>query len=288
MIEYTLPSNLLNYELVDSGGKRKLERFGEIFLIRPEVRARWRPANPAAWNQSRAEYIEDIGWRHEGQAVDFGWEMQFGEINFQCKLGSSKQVGLFPENALQWEWIKSQMTHISQGAEVLNLFGYTGIASLVAARAGGRVTHIDAARPALKAGKANATISGIKAGEIRWLEEDALGFVRREIRRGRRYSGLIIDPPVYGIGPKKERWKLESHLAELCEHCRQLLEPRNSFVVMTVYALEQPPEFLKPFMAAMLPDSGKIEFGELIIPETSAGRKLGVAISARWTSVQPH
>lgn len=280
--EHILTKDLFDYELVDSGGGRKLERFGSTWLVRPEVRATWQPTDSSNWLMSQAEFVEDKGWHRKTETQRLSWNMKFGAITMECETGSSKQVGVFPENALQWDWIGKELATLPDGAEVLNLFGYTGIASLVAAQAGAIVTHIDSSRRALRTGQLNQKLSGLQDAKIRWLEEDALSFVQREARRGRKYSGIILDPPVFGMGPKKQRWRLEDDLLELCITCNRILMPESSFLVATIYAYDRSPEHLAKYLCAAVPNCKKLEMGELILPESSTGRKLEMAVSGRW------
>lgn len=282
--EYVLTPGKLAYELLDSGQGRKLERFGNVWLIRPEVRATWRPTMPALWRKAEAEYQDGTGWQFSRGASGLSWVMDYGGLTLQCEAGDSKQVGIFPENALQWEWLENTLATIPEGAEVLNLFGYTGVASLVAAKHGAVVTHVDSARRALRTGQINQKASGLGDTKVRWLEEDALTFVKREVRRGRRYAGIILDPPVYGLGPKRQRWRLDEHLMDLCVAVRALLLPEGSFLLATLYALDRPPEAFRELLEVALPDSKGLELGELFVPETASGRKLAMAVSGRWRS----
>ncbi|MBI3158521.1 MAG: class I SAM-dependent methyltransferase [Chloroflexi bacterium] len=283
----TLSSSLLDYSLLDSGNGRKLERFADMVLIRPEERATWRPTMPGdMWRSAQAEFREGKGWIwREGERRRQTWEMTFESIRFTCEIGDSKQVGVFPENAMQWKWIQQVMRESPAAGTILNLFGYTGIASLVAAREGGEVTHVDSSRRALRIAKSNQILSGLGDRRIRWLVDDAQKFVQREIRRGRKYHGLILDPPVYGKGPKNESWQFSADMLNLCQACRTILEPQSSFIVLTAYGLNQPPSFLEQYLDALVPiDQGKAEFSELAIPEADGERRLNIAISARWTA----
>jgi 23S rRNA (cytosine1962-C5)-methyltransferase len=279
-----------DYKLLDSGRARKLEQFGPVRLIRPEERAVWKPAlPPAEWRLADAEFVpaaKGVGgqWRASGE-LPGRWPLRYRELAFYAELVDSMQVGIFPENAAQWDWITQQVGTAGGSPRVLNLFGYTGIASLAAAQAGAQVTHIDSARRALRLGRDNQALSGIPAERIRWLEDDALGFVGREARRGNQYDGLILDPPAFGRGPKGERWEFAKHFPELCAAARDILSDAAAFVVVTAYAINAPPEMLrKPLQSLLKGREGTLELGELVTQERSAGRKLNLSLSARWNA----
>jgi 23S rRNA (cytosine1962-C5)-methyltransferase len=276
------------YILRDSGKGRKLEQFGGHSLIRPEPRAVWKPAlPPAEWASAEAEFVpaEKGGggaWKYRAEPLD-NWQTAYKGLHFKLALEASRQVGIFPENATHWDWIEAKIGTLKEPVRVLNLFGYTGIASLAAARAGAQVVHIDSSRRAIRLGRENQALSGLQDKPIRWIEEDAVKFVEREIRRGSRYEGIIMDPPKYGLGPKKERWGFSAQFEKLCLSLRKILSKRPQFVVVTAYALEQPPEILRaPLNKMMEGFPGQLELGELVSLEKSAGRKISHSITARW------
>lgn len=278
----------LEYLLLDSGSGRKLEQFASRRLIRPEPRAVWKPAlPPEEWQQADAEFVQAIKggggtWQHHTQQPA-EWQSEYKGLRFKLVLEASRQVGVFPENAVHWDWIAGKISGQKAPTQVLNLFGYTGLASLAAARAGAQVVHIDSSRRAIRLGRENQALSSLQAKPIRWIVEDAVKFVHREIRRGNRYDGLIMDPPKYGLGPKKERWEFTSQFEKLCLALRELLSEKPLFVVVTAYALEQPPEILRsPIEKMMQGFSGQLELGELVSVEKSAGRKISHSITARW------
>lgn len=284
-----VPSGWNDYRLLDSGGGRKLEQFGPQRLIRPEPRAHWKTAlPPEQWQQAAAEYIEEGSgqgsWRFHNK-IEPRWPISYGGLRMWVELENSRQVGLFPENAVQWDWLEAQLAQAGGQAPLraLNLFGYSGLATLAAARAGARVTHVDASKRAVQLGQQNQALSGLDGSPIRWLVDDALKFVQREVRRGSRYEVLIMDPPKYGLGPKKERWEFAKGFAALCRATRQLLSEEPLLVVVTAYALNSPPEILEADMRALVKGmGGQLEFGELGLQEQSAGRKLNTSIFARW------
>jgi 23S rRNA (cytosine1962-C5)-methyltransferase len=276
------------YILLDSGSGRKLEQFGPRRLIRPEPRAVWKPAfPPEEWQQADAEFVlaEKGGggtWQHRThQSAE--WQSEYKGLRFKLLLESSRQVGIFPENAVHWDWIEEKINARKTPTHVLNLFGYTGLASLAAARAGAQVVHIDSSKRAIRLGRENQALSGLQDKPIRWIVEDAVKFVHREIRRGSKYDGIIMDPPKYGLGPKKERWEFTAQFEKLCLALRELLSEKPVFVVVTAYALEQPPEILRPPLEKMMRGfSGQLELGELVSIEKSAGRRISHSITARW------
>jgi 23S rRNA (cytosine1962-C5)-methyltransferase len=276
------------YTLLDSGKGRKLEQFGPYCLVRPEPRAVWRPAlSEDEWENAAAEYIPNqTGGGGEWvfrKEIEPKWEMNYRGLRFWCQLDVSKQVGVFPENAVHWDWVEAVIRDAGRPIRVLNLFGYTGLVSLAAARVGAAVTHVDSSQRAVRLGRENQTLNGLEERPIRWIVEDALKYARREVKRGSHYEGLILDPPKYGLGPKKERWEFFKGFGGLCQVLREVLSDTPLFLVVTAYALKRPPEVLVPYLEAMMKGfSGKLEFGELVSTEVSAGRKINQAITARW------
>lgn len=280
------------YALLDSGKGRKLERFGGYELIRPEPRAVWKPALPEpAWQQAAAEFVmaEKGGggrWIQHKQIPD-QWTSVYKGLKFKLTLEASRQVGVFPENAVHWDWLENKINQYAAPVRVLNLFGYTGLASLAAARAGAEVVHIDSSKRAIRLGRENQALSGLDEKPIRWIMEDAVKFVEREIRRESRYDAIIMDPPKYGLGPKRERWEFNKQFEKLCLSLRKLLSERPLFVVVTAYALEQPPEVLdQPLKKMMDGIPGSLVLGELVSVEQSTGRKISHSITARWEASQ--
>jgi 23S rRNA (cytosine1962-C5)-methyltransferase len=284
-------SDWKTYALLDSGNGRKLEQFGPNRLVRPEPRAVWRPAWPEEeYIGADAEFVpakEGGGgeWVLKGK-LNTKWEMEYKGLRFWCEVDVSRQVGVFPENAAHWDWIEEKIRGVQRPVRILNLFGYTGLASLAAARAGAEVTHVDSSRRAIRLARENQALSGLEDRPIRWIVEDALKYARREVKRGKRYEGIIMDPPKYGLGPKKERWEFFKGFETLCRVLREVLADDPLFVVVTAYALESPPDVLIPYLEAMMAGfGGNLEVGELVGLEKSAGRKISHAITARWESV---
>ena len=267
-----------DYELIDSGDNRKLERFGKYILIRPETQALWQPSQPAAWKRANAEFrfTEGKGAWMNKKSVPEEWEMQWNEARFVLRLTGFKHIGVFPEQAANWEWIAEQVMHAGRvrhaPPKVLNLFGYTGIASIVAAKAGAHVTHVDASRQSNEWAKENARLSEVPAESIRFLFDDALKFAEREVRRGVFYDGIILDPPAFGRGAKGEVWHIEEHLSRLLSAVAKLLAAKpGTFFLLNGYAAGYSPRsFLQAVTNVfgdvptrqMRPMSG-VEFGEL-------------------------
>ena len=274
-----------DYALLDSGDGRKLERYGPFRFIRPEAQALWSAAS-ADW-QAHGEFVggsdEEGGGRWTlDPKVPASWPLAWGGVKFWASNTPFRHLAFFPDMAPQWAWVAERL---STGAELLNLFGYTGVASLVAAKAGAKVTHVDASKKAITAAAENQKLSGLADAPIRWLVDDALKFLRREVRRGRRYDAIVLDPPKYGRGPEGEVWKLEEGLGEMLALCRQLLAPDSAFLILTVYAIRMSAVALGTLLTDKLGDlGGLIETGDMAIREESGGRLLPTAIYARWSS----
>lgn len=270
------------YALLDSGGRRKLERFGGATVIRGEPKAWWRARETEAdWKAARAEVRDgSSAWKLRGK-VARSWTVTYERLNLEARLtDGSKHVGIFPEQEPHWRWLKRRLSAREQ-ATVLNLFGYTGVASLVSAAAGARVTHVDASKPAVAWARRNQELSGLGDAPIRWIVDDAFKFVGREIRRGRRYDAVLLDPPSFGRGPRGEVWKVEQQLVQLLEKIRQLLPERGGLVVMTLYNLEASSLMLRGLVEDQL-GPGRLEFGELALRGEAGGRYLPMSLFTRW------
>jgi len=286
-----------DYELVDSGGGWKLERYGRYLLKRPEPEAMWSPALPEkTWAGASAVFRpspeENGGHWDTLKPVDERWAMRYKNLKFWTQLSASRHLGVFPEQAGQWDWlseqIKASANETGQAPQVLNLFGYTGLASLAAAESGARVTHVDASKKVITWARENLELSGLGSRPVRWMVDDVLKFVQREARRGARYDGLILDPPKFGRGPKGEVWEFYKLLPNLLESCRQIVSERPCFVLLTAYAVKASAVTLYYGMEEMMrPLKGKVEAGEVVLEEKSAGRILSMAIFARWSHFTP-
>ena len=279
-----------DYELLDSGNGARLERFGGITLVRPEAEAIWQPAlHEKAWKAAQAVFRpgqeENGGHWETSKPLPERWQIQRGGLKFWLQPGGSKQVGIFPEQALQWDWIEAQVQAARRPIRVLNLFGYTGIASLAAARAGAQVTHLDASRKVMTWAHENQQLSGLPDTSIRWMLEDALKFVQREARRGSRYDGLILDPPKFGRGPQGEVWEFYKLLPSLLAACQQVISAEPRFVVLTAYAVKASALTLQAAMEDMMSGKhGAVEAGETALREQARGRLLSLALFARWAA----
>ena len=236
----TLTPQWAEYELVDSGGGRKLERFGAYTLIRPEPQAIWKAKLGAVpWGAADGEFVKGRAgrageWKFR-KVISARWEMQRKDLRFWVRPAPSGHVGVFPDQACHWDWIAELTKRAGGQVKALCLFGHTGLATLAAAAAGAEVTHIDASRHAVAWARENQSLSGLKDRPIRWIVEDALTFVRREARRGNKYNAMIVDPPRFGRGPSGELWKLEESLSELLGACGKLLDESPVFVLLNVY-----------------------------------------------------
>lgn len=279
-----------DYALLDSGGGFKLERYGKYILKRPEPEAVWRPHMPEkTWNAAHAFFKpgdeENGGHWVTQKPVDERWMMSYKNLRFWVQLSASRHVGVFPEQAGQWDWLSSQIKTARRPIQVLNLFGYTGLATLAAAAAGARVTHVDASRKVISWARENQDLSGLAEQPVRWIVDDALKFIQREARRGSRYDGLILDPPKFGRGPKGEVWEFYKLLPELLAACRDVLSDQPRFIVLTAYAVKASALTLYYAVSEVMQRfSGQTESGEVVLQEESAGRLLSMAIFARWSS----
>lgn len=280
-----------DYELIDSGNGVKLERYGSYTFVRPEAQAIWHPAlEERRWKEADAVFQptgEESGGRWKfNRPVDTPWEMNYHGLKFMAHAIASRHMGVFPEQAAHWDWFSGLIRNARRPVRVLNLFGYTGLASLAAAQAGAQVTHVDASKKAISIGRENQARSGLEDRPIRWLVDDVDKFVRREGRRGSQYEGLILDPPKFGRGPSGQVWEFFEALPHLLEACRLLLSKDPLFVVLTAYAIRASALSIHYALQEMLSNqSGEFETGELVLVESSAGRRLSTAIFARWSSL---
>jgi 23S rRNA (cytosine1962-C5)-methyltransferase len=279
-----------DYALIDSGGGQRLERYGTQILLRPEPEAVWSPALPAsAWQAVHARFIpspEENGghWERLRDGPD-RWQMEYKGVRFWVQLGASRHTGVFPEQAAQWDWAGEQIRSSSRQLNVLNLFGYTGVATLAAAKAGARVTHLDASRKVVSWARENQAISGLDEKPVRWIIDDAMKFIHREARRQAGYDGIILDPPKFGRGPKGEVWEFYKLLPELLAACVQALSSQPRFILLTAYAVKASAVTLYYALEeAMRGRRGQVEAGEVVLCDQSAGRLLSTAIFARWSS----
>jgi 23S rRNA (cytosine1962-C5)-methyltransferase len=281
-----------DYALIDSGDGRKLERYGPYHVVRPEPQCLWRPKlAPDVWDAADATFDptdeEEAGrWRFQGAPLE-PWTLAWQDVSFTARFTSFRHLAFFPEQAANWAWLR-QRAAARSGMKVLNLFGYTGVASLACAAAGASVTHVDASKKSVGWARENAALSGLADRPVRWLCEDARRYVQREVRREARYDGVILDPPKYGRGPTGEVWRLFEDLPELIRLCASLLSDEASFLLVNAYAAR----ISGLALACLLQDSlgarpGLIEWGELALQEQDEGREIGLSFFARWTDGAP-
>lgn len=271
------PSCWTDYELIDSGAFEKLERFGRYIIARPEPQALWNKSLPdSEWEKRADAYFrkdkrnEDRGeWVCKpGMPSQWFVNYRYKDLKLRMRLGltSFKHVGIFPEQAENWNFIYDQVQALGTGAKILNLFAYTGGASLAAKCAGGDVTHVDSVKPVITWARENMEASGLDG--IRWMAEDALKFVRREVKRGHQYQGILLDPPAYGRGPEGEKWVLEENLNELLSLCKQLLEPGHSFLVLNLYSMGLSSLLARSTARQLIGRSDQEQFGELYFTDS--------------------
>lgn len=275
-----------DYELIDSGDGEKMERYGKVTFRRPDPQALWKQVlSGQKWAQCDAVFIREAkraGWEIK-KGVAERWAIELAGLKFWIRPTAFKHTGLFPEQLGNWEWVKEQIKGRKQTAKVLNLFGYTGGATLAAAQAGAEVTHVDGSKVAIGWARDNAELSGLSDKPIRWILDDAAAFVRRELKRGKSYDGIIMDPPAFGHGPKGEAWKIEKDFVRLMDDCNDLLSGDPLFVLLNGYASGYSAIAYENNLLSLKEKwGGEIEKGELTIRETTAGRLLPCGIFARW------
>ncbi len=289
-----------HYELLDSGGEEKLERYGSVILARPDPQALWdKRLGVEAWAKANGAYVRTKGqgstavgrpgdW-HTTTDLTQQWPIEFGGLKLFVRATSFKHTGLFPEQLSNWDWMRGELKRFDkknfpEGPKILNLFGYTGGATLVAAQAGAQVTHVDASKTAVAWARENAELCGLADKPIRWVVEDVMLFVKREIKRGNKYDAIILDPPAFGHGPKDELWKIEEDFVPLMALCEQLLSDTPLFILISGYAAGYSPlafaynleRFEKRF-------GGQVVCGDLVIHETNSKRMLPCGIFGRWS-----
>lgn len=272
-----------DWGLIDCGNGQKLERYGPYQVVRPDPQAMWAPARDD-WAPD-ATFVpgsdEEGGGRWvEHRPMPREWALMRDGVKFHASLTPFRHLGFFPDMAPQWDWMRER----AQDADVLNLFGYTGVGSLLLSEAGARLVHVDASKKSVEQGKENARLSGMADRPIRWIVDDAGKFTAREVRRERRYDGILLDPPKFGRGPTGEVWRLEENLAPLLNDCRRLLGANSRFLVLTVYAVRMSALAIGELVKQTLVELGGIvEMGEMAVREEARGLLLPTAIFARWS-----
>jgi 23S rRNA (cytosine1962-C5)-methyltransferase len=281
------PDDWKEYELLDSGNYRRLERFGDLILVRSEPRAWWQPElSSVEWGKASAIYErEETGQWEFNKPVPAGLVLPFHDLKFRIKLTKmSKHVGVFPEQSGQWLWVQEKIKNSSvKNPKILNLFAYTGASTLAAAAVGAQVTHVDGSKVAITWANENQEASGLKAAPVRWILDDAMKFVKREVKRGNKYDAIIMDPPAFGRGPQGQVWKVEDGLTDLLSSCKKLLSPDALFVLMTMYSIEASSLSVKNLLEDMTSDmGGNLINGELILRPKRGGKPLPVSIFTAW------
>lgn len=282
------------YALLDSGDGLKLERYGPYRIVRPEAQAFWQKTRPEAeWLAADAVFTGDTDedgmgrWAFPNKPLDETWPQQWNGLAYLGRFTAFRHVGVFPEQAAHWKFMETEIA--ARGRErpvrLLNLFGYTGVASLVAARAGAHVTHVDASKKAIGWARENQTIAGLDDLPIRWICDDAVKFCEREIRRGNRYDAILLDPPKYGRGPKGEVWQLFEDLPHMVDLCRDLMSEDPAFAILTSYSIRSSFFAMHEIMQEIYGDlPGHIESGELAIVTEGSQRLLSTSLFSRWKS----
>ena len=277
-----------DYTLIDSGNGRKYESYGDRHFIRPEPQAMWAPALEE-W-PADAEFVpgsDDDGggrWYNNKPVPIDGWPLSWNdEVHFTASCTPFRHLGFFPDMDPVWRWMRGQLAGVADPV-AMNLFGYTGVGTLALSATGAQMVHVDASKKSVGQARANAEMSGMSDRHIRWIVDDAAKFVAREVRREKRYDGILLDPPKYGRGPEGEIWRLEEDLPELIANCRQLLDVNSKFLFLTVYAVRMSALALGGLLESHFADlGGKVEFGELAVREQGRGMLLPTAIFARWS-----
>ena len=282
-----IANNWKDYEVLDTSGGEKLERWGKYLLVRPDPQVIWNtPHEHPGWKKKNGHYHRSSKGGGEWEFINLPdeWSISYKDLTFHLKPFSFKHTGLFPEQAVNWDWFSNLIAHAGRPVKVLNLFAYTGGATVSAAKAGAQVTHVDASKGMVSWAKENAAASGLADASIRWLVDDCTKFVEREIRRGNHYDGIIMDPPSYGRGPKGEIWKIEENIFPFVELTAKLLSDKPLFFLINSYTTGLQPAVL----SYMLNLTVKKQFGgtvaaeEIGLPVSGTGLVLPCGASGRW------
>ncbi len=282
-----------DYELLDSGDGKKLERYGDFVLSRPDPQALWQKNLPESiWQKADLEFVrkgKEVEWKIK-PGVPKKWNISFEGLNFSIRPTTFKHTGLFPEQAGNWKWISDIISKSEKKSQkkpiVINLFGYTGGATLAATKAGAEVVHVDGSKTAIEWARENAELSGLAEKPVRWIVDDAKAFLKKEVKRGKKYDGIIMDPPAFGHGAKNEIWKIEEDFLELLELCKQVLSVDPLFFLINGYASGYSPiAYANNLEHVMKGFAGSMEIGELAIEESDSRRLLPAGIFARWCKI---
>ncbi len=276
------------FELIDSGEGRRLERYGKYLLDRPDPQIIWKKTLPFPdWDKCDAYFeriSEDKGKWILKTEIPESWDLEYNGVKFLAKLSPFKHTGVFPEQVSQWDYVYKKIKDEGRDLNVLNLFAYTGIASLFAAKAGAKVTHVDSSKPAITWANENRALNEMDNSPIRWIIDDAIKFTSREIKRGIKYDAIIMDPPAYGHGPAGEVWDFNKDFPTLLSNCKQILSDSPLFVLVNAYAISSSSITLANTLNDYFGNlGGQIENGELTLKEKSAGRLLSTGIWTRWS-----
>ena len=278
-----------DYELLDCGSGAKLERWGGQILVRPDPQAIWEtPRENRGWRSAQGRYHRSSsgGGHWEKEKLPESWQVKYKDLTFQVKPMNFKHTGLFPEQAVNWDFAREKIERAGRPVRVLNLFAYTGGATVACAASGAQVCHCDAAKGMVSWAKENARVSGLENAPIRWIVDDCAKFVEREIRRGRTYDAIIMDPPSYGRGPGGEVWKLEDNLFPFVRLCTQVLSERPLFVIINSYTTGLAPSVLGYLLSLLVKEKfgGRVTWDELGLPVTETGLALPCGATGRWCS----
>ena len=279
-----------DYELIDASDSERLERFGNIILIRPDPQIIWKtPKTNPLWHNAHARYHRSKNgggkWEMLKKVPDV-WNIKYDDMVLRLKTMGFKHTGVFPEQAVNWEFSKNKIKSAKRKVKVLNLFAYTGAATLAAASAGAEVCHVDASKGMVLWAKENAVASGLRDKPIRWIVDDCIKFVKREIRRGNKYDGIIMDPPSYGRGPSGEIWKLEEELFDFVQLCSELLSDDALFFILNSYTTGLSPSVMEYLLGAVIKSKkgGAVSCSEIGLPVTESGMALASGSTAIWQS----
>lgn len=278
--------NSSGYELLDSGDGEKMERYGVVRLVRPDPQALWKKKmSEEEWKSAEGIFTRsavDSGWEMKKDTPE-KWQIEFGGLKFWVRPTTFKHTGIFPEQLSNWDWMRGLVKKAKREISVLNLFGYTGGATLACAQAGAKVCHVDGSKVAIGWARDNAEISGLTSKPLRWILDDVKKFILREIKRENKYDGIIMDPPAFGHGPNNELWKFEKDFPELLEMCKKILSPKPLFFLINAYASGYSAIALQNNLSDLMGDyNGKVEVGELAIAESGSERLLPCGIFGRW------
>lgn len=282
-----IADNWKDYEVIDTSGGEKLERWGNYLLVRPDPQVIWTSEQKnRGWRRPNAHYHRSKKGGGEWEFIDLPkqWSIHYRDLTFQLKPFSFKHTGLFPEQAVNWDWFSNKIKNAGRPVKVLNLFAYTGGATLAAAAAGAAVTHVDASKGMVIWAKENARSSGLEEAPIRWIVDDCMKFVEREIRRGNHYDGIIMDPPSYGRGPKGEIWKIEDAVYPLVKECAKLLSDEPLFFLINSYTTGLAPAVLSYMLGMTVQKKfgGSVAAEEIGLPVKETGLVLPCGASGRW------